>query len=341
MPEIRQNLATREWVIIATERARRPEQFILPSRGSILDRPEHDPSCPFCPGNEELDLERFRIPVTGDWQVRVVRNRYPALLEHDRYQRHFHGINRALAGFGYHDIVVESRRHNTCAALEPVEGLINTLVAFQMCATIYRGDPRIEHIVFFKNHGATAGTSLLHPHAQAVALPVVPHDIRVRNEEARRYFDDYGECVLCRMREDEEQQQDRVIVSSRHFTAFIPYAAYSPFHLWIVPRRHAAHFLDAATEEIEDLAHVLRDVLRRIYYGLNDPDYNYIIRSAPESERMARHLHWYVTIIPRVTQTAGFEMGTGMFINTALPEESARFLRNVVLPDESTNHDSD
>lgn len=150
MPEIRQNLATREWVIIATERARRPEQFILPSRGSILDRPEYDPNCPFCPGNEELDLERFRLPATGDWQVRVVRNRYPALLEYDEYQRRFHGINRSLAGFGYHDIVVESRRHNTCAALEPVEGLITTLQAFQTCASIYRRDPRIEHIVFFK-----------------------------------------------------------------------------------------------------------------------------------------------------------------------------------------------
>ncbi|NWG21046.1 MAG: DUF4921 family protein [Chloroflexi bacterium] len=339
MPEIRQNLATREWVIISTERAKRPEQFILPSHSQLLERPEHDPRCPFCPGNEELDLERLRLPAEGDWQLRVVRNRYPALNERDNLQRRFQGVNRALSGFGHHDVVIESRRHNTCPALEPVDGLVRTLMAFQSCGAIYRRDPRVEHIIFFKNHGATAGTSLVHPHSQAVALPVVPHDIRVRTEEARRYFDDFGECVLCRMRDDEERQQERVIVSSRHFTAFVPYAAYSPFHLWIVPRRHAAQFLYATADEVDDLARILRDVLRRIYFGLNDPDYNYVIRSAPESERVARHLHWYLTIIPRVTQSAGFEMGTGMFINTALPEESARFLREVALPDELTAND--
>lgn len=340
MPEIRQNLATREWVIIASERAKRPEQFILPSHRHIYERPAYDPNCPFCPGNEELELERLRLPAEGDWQVRVVRNRYPALNETSDLQRRFQGVNRSLSGFGHHDVVIESRNHNTCPALDPVDGLARTFQAFQACGAIYRRDPRVEHMVFFKNHGATAGTSLVHPHAQAVALPVVPHDIRVRTEEARRYFDDFGECVLCRMREDEEQQRDRVIISSRHFTAFVPYAAYSPFHLWVVPRRHAAQFLDATAAEVEDLAHVLHELLRRVYFGLNDPDYNYVVRSAPESERHARHIHWYLTIIPRVTQSAGFEMGTGMFINTALPEESARFLRDVILPDESNAHDS-
>jgi UDPglucose--hexose-1-phosphate uridylyltransferase len=158
---------------------------------------------------------------------------------------------------------------------------------------------------------------------------VVPYTIRVRMEAAQRYFDDRGECVLCRMRAEEEHEGVRILVESPFFSTFIPYAALSPFHLWLIPRRHCASFLDATAEELQDLASVLRELLRRISIGLNDPDYNYVIRSAPEREQASAYMHWYVAIVPRLTRTAGFEMGSGMFINTALPEESAQFLRSL------------
>ena len=327
MPELRQNVATKEWVIIATERARRPEEFIQPDKERIEDRPDHAAACPFCPGNEELDLERLRIPAEGDWIVRVVGNRYPALRAEGERSRRFEGLNPSIAGVGYHEVVVESRRHNTSPATEQPEEIERTLHAFQARGRAFRDDARIEQIVYFKNHGVTAGASLVHPHAQMLGLPVVPYSIRARMEEARRYFDDRGECVICRLRQDEEQEGARVVLVSEHFDAFVPFAALSPFHLWIVPRSHRASFLDASPEELRDLALVLRDVLRRIFVGLNDPDYNYVIRSAPDREADSKYLHWYVAIVPRVTRSAGFEMGTGMFINTALPEESASFLR--------------
>jgi UDPglucose--hexose-1-phosphate uridylyltransferase len=332
MPEIRQNLATREWVIIATERAKRPDQFVMPSRERVEDLPPLDPCCPFCPGNEELDLERLRLPERGEWQQRVVGNRFPALREDGEVDRSLDGIHRSIPGVGYHEIVVESRRHNTSPAQETLDEVEGTLRAFQLRGRAYAKDARVEQVVFFKNHGATAGASLHHPHAQIIALPVVPYTIRIRAQEARRYFDDHGECVLCRMCADEQQARVRVVAQSEHFSAFIPYAAFSPFHLWLVPHRHAASFLDATPFELRDMAGLLRDVLRRIYYALNDPDYNYVIRTAPQCEHAARHLHWYAALVPRVTQAAGFEMGSGMFINTALPEESARFLREFVPP---------
>lgn len=329
MPEIRQNIATKEWVIIATERARRPEQFVQPNKERVEDRPIYDSDCPFCPGNEELDLERLRLPQIGDWQVRVVQNRYPALLEASDIQHDNNGINGVIAGIGYHEVVVESRQHNTCPALSIPDEIENTLLAFRLRGLTLRQDQRVKQLVFFKNHGPRAGASLLHPHTQLVALPVVPYSIRTRMEEARRYFEDQGECVICCMRRSEERDRSRIVAESAHFSAFVPYAAYSPFHLWIIPRRHASSFLDITPDELHDLSRILRDLLRRIYIGLNDPDYNYVIRSAPEHELEAKYVHWYLSIIPRVTRSAGFELSTGMFINTALPEESAHFLRTL------------
>ncbi len=331
MPELRQNLATREWVIIATERARRPEQFVQPSRERVEDRPAHDPACPFCTGNEELDLERLRLPDDDSWKMRVVANRFPAL-RHDRaLERTETAIYRNLTGVGHHEIVVESRRHNTCPAIETIEEIELTLRAFQMRSDAFHDDPRVEQVVCFKNHGPSSGASLLHPHAQILALPIVPNTIRVRAEESRRHYDDYGTCAICRIRETEEQQQTRIVYASAHFTVFVPYAAFSPFHLYVVPRRHSAHFADASPAELRDLALALSQTLRRLYVGLNDPDYNYIVRCSPERERGSRYLHWYLEIVPRVNTSAGFELGSGMYINTALPEESARFLREVPL----------
>ncbi|HEU5016262.1 MAG TPA: galactose-1-phosphate uridylyltransferase [Roseiflexaceae bacterium] len=332
MPELRQNMATKEWIIIATERAKRPEQFVQPGHAHVADLPAYAPDCPFCPGNEELDLERLRVPDQGDWLLRVVQNRYPALQAGGERVRQFDGVHRSISGVGYHEIVVESRLHNTSPALESVEDVERTLTAFQRRGMAVRNDPPVEQIVFFKNHGLSAGASLLHPHAQLLTLPVVPYDIRTRVQEARRYFDDNGACVMCDVRKEEEHEHVRIVLESEWFTAFIPFAAYSPFHLWIVPRCHRPSFIDASPDEVHDLSYVLREILRKVYFGLNDPDYNYIIRCAPEHERRSEFLHWYVTLIPRVTRTAGFELGSGMFINTALPEESARFLRSVALP---------
>ena len=329
MPELRQNIATKEWVIIATERAKRPEEFVQPSRPLSEDRPEWEEDCPFCPGNEELDLEVMRIPARGPWQLRVVSNKYPALQLEGERMRTFDGVHRQITGVGYHEVLIESPQHNTCPALESAVEVSLMLEAFKMRGREIAQDSRIEQIIYFKNHGDRAGTSLVHPHTQLIGLPIVPYHIRARAEEARRYFDDTGRCVLCHMLSDELKDDHRLVAKSKHFVSFIPYAALSPFHIWILPRRHESNFLNATADELADLGDLLRRVLRKLYVGLRDPDHNYVIRSAPIHDLGTEYLHWYVTVVPRVTRSAGFELGSGMFINVALPESSAAFLRAV------------
>jgi UDPglucose--hexose-1-phosphate uridylyltransferase len=329
MPELRQNIATKEWVAIATERATRPEDFVQPPRPTTEDRPEWEEGCPFCPGNEELDLEVMRIPERDPWQLRVVSNKYPALQLEGERMRTFEGVHRQISGVGYHEVLVESPLHNTCPALESAIEVSLMLEAFKIRGREIAQDQRIEQIIYFKNHGDRAGTSLVHPHTQLIGLPIVPYSIRARAEEARRYFDDTGRCVLCHMLSDELKDDQRVVAKSKFFVAFIPYAALSPFHIWILPRRHESNYLNATAHELADLGGLMRRVLRKLYVGLRDPDHNYVIRSAPLHDLGPEYLHWYVTIVPRVTRSAGFELGSGMFINVALPETSAAFLRKV------------
>ncbi len=328
MPELRQSLATKEWVIIATERAKRPHDFVCEGRTLAGERPARHSDCPFCPGNEEEEAarERLRLPDHGPWQVRALLNRYPALALEGERVRQFNGVQRRLSGVGRHEVIVEAPEHNSCLALMAPARVELALQAFQLRGRAFAADDRVEHVIYFENHGAEAGTSIEHPHAQMLGLPLVPFDVRGRGDEAQRYFDDTGNCVHCDMWQAELAEGVRIITANDDFIAFIPYAAFSPFHTWIMPRRHHPSFLEVGPAELAKLAQILRDVLGRLYAGLRDPDYNFIIRSAPlRSERP--FLHWYLSVIPRVTESAGFEMGSGMFINTALPEDSAAFLR--------------
>ena len=343
MSELRQNLITRDWVIIATERATRPDQFANKKKWAAVV-PPHRADCPFCVGNEEDGtLETCRL---GDslrdsfasrtgWKVRAIRNKYPALSPTAEWMRISSGIHRTMAGIGFHEVIVEHPRHDLTTALLSVEEVENILLVYRQRYVEIRKNPHIETIIIFKNHGETAGTSLEHPHSQIAATPVVPSQFRSRIDEAIRYFDDTGECLFCRTLEDELAAGERVICESEHLVAFIPYAALSPFHTWIFPRRHSSSFDEITDAEITDLADTLKTVLAKLYYGLNNPDYNYNVRSVPIAQRATKYFHWYIAIIPRVTKQAGFELGSGMFINTALPEESAAFLRSIEVPSDS------
>ena len=328
MSELRQNLATREWVIIASDRARRPTAFVDPDPAGV--RPDHDPTCPFCPGNEEPELAISQTPRANPWRIRVIRNKYPALRPEGGHTRVSDGIHRQISGVGHHEVVVQSPRHGTCLALMDRADVRLFFEVLQARARHLAEDERIAHVALFENHGSRAGASMAHPHAQIMAIPIVPHDVRNRVVEARSYFDDTGDCVICRMLAEELEAGTRLVEESEYFAAFVPFAAYSPFHLWVVPRRHASSFARMhGVDPLDDLACIMQRTLRRVYTALNDPDYNYVIRSAPIHEERSPHLHWYIAIVPRVSQAAGFELGSGMFINTALPEESAAFLREV------------
>jgi UDPglucose--hexose-1-phosphate uridylyltransferase len=331
MPEIRQNIITRQWVIIATERARRPDQF-KSAESPRRDLPQHDATCPFCPGNEAMTpAETYRFPQSGAWQVRAFPNKFAALSAQGELARHIDGLKRTISGVGVHEVIVESPMHNTPLALL-TDAEVEKIVA--ACLDRYNRlftDHRVEAVTLFKNHGAAAGTSLVHPHLQLIGTPVIPTEVRERFEGALRFYDDNGTCIFCATLNDELHDQSRLVAENRHFVAFIPFAALSPFHLWIYPRRHCASFGMITADEIASFARILRTVQRKLYLGLNDPDFNLVMRTAPRESNHVRYYHWYMSVVPRITKAAGFELGSGMFINVSRPEDSASFLRGVAV----------
>jgi UDPglucose--hexose-1-phosphate uridylyltransferase len=330
MSELRQNLATKDWVIVAHERARRPHDFAAANRRPRTeDLPDHDDACPFCTGREEeTPTPTLCWPAKGPWQLRAFPNRYPALQPDTDHSQCLTGLKRCVSGVGYHEVLVETPRHNICPALQSPEEIQLTFKAFQHRGRRMVRDPHVEHIVYYKNHGPAAGTSLIHPHCQLLGLPMIPRDTRQRIEEARRSVDDTGVCPYCRMLEMELADRERLVAENQLFVAFVPYAANSPFHIWVLPRLHRPSFLKIGDDELASLGGLMREVLGKLYHGLGDPDYNYIIRSAPMRDVDSDYLHWYLSIVPRVTKSAGFELGSGMYINPALPEESAALLRD-------------
>ncbi len=333
MPEIRYNPITSDWVIVATERAKRPHEFVRRDRDPD-DIPPYRCDCPFCFGNEvRTPDELYRLSDERGWRVRIASNKYPALAAEGAREWTRRGFFRAVTGVGYHEVVIEHPQHNATIAQMETADVLNILRVYRTRYAELRRDPRIEAIVIFKNHGAEAGTSLEHPHSQIAATPVVPTQFRDRIDTAMRFFDTTGECLFCRVLAEEMTMGERVVAASPAFVSFVPYAALSPFHLWIFPRRHISSFDDTTDWELADLAAVLRDSLARLYYGLGNPAYNFTIRSVPTDEQQTDYFHWYLAIVPRVSKTAGFEMGSGMYINTSLPEASAEYLRAVKLPE--------
>jgi UDPglucose--hexose-1-phosphate uridylyltransferase len=330
MPELRQNFFTKEWVIIATDRAKRPEE--LATHRSAQPVPSFVDTCPFCPGNESKtppEVMRFPSNPNEPWQVRVVPNKFAALSTEAHPTRSLQHLRRRIDGFGYHEVIADSPDHSRCMALLPDAHVANILRVFRDRYNILSLDQRIAHITLFKNHGTDAGASLQHPHSQLIATPVIPSQVRHSLFEALRHYDDVGECMYCHMVEREVEDQTRIVIKSEHFVAMEVFASATPFATHIFPLRHMASFGDINDQEITDLARALRTVLAKIYVGLENPDFNFTVRSGPSEYGGARHFHWYLSVIPRLTRVAGFELGSGMFINTVLPEAAAEFLRNI------------
>lgn len=329
MSELRYNVITRDWVIIATERAKRPDQF-KKKRSEKKPLPAHVATCPFCPGNEKMTPPAtYSVPANGGWRVRVTPNKFAAVSLEGERKRTVEGIKRTVTGVGVHEVIVETPDHSLTTALlkdDEVEMIVGTYLHRFRAAS---NDPRVEQVTIFKNHGDAAGTSLEHPHSQLIATPVITTQLRDRLYSALDHFDEFGECLFCRVLDLELKEGARVVLATEHFVSFIPYAAPTPFSILIMPRRHMACFQEMNDGEAADLARILRRTLLKLYRGLDDPDYNYVIRTAPTENAGVKYYHWYVSIIPRLTRMAGFELGSGMFINVSLPEENAGYLREM------------
>jgi UDPglucose--hexose-1-phosphate uridylyltransferase len=329
MPQLRQNIISREWVIITDKKV---DPGVLGRKTDPAVLPEYSSSCPFCVGNEDkTPPELFRAGFGKSWSVRVVPNKSAVLSRDCDNARSVEGVFRWMNGFGMHEVIVEHPRHNAVMALMTPEEIAGIIRVYKNRYVAVRRYKRVEAVTIFKNHGGAAGTALEHTHSQLIATPIVPPQVRRRLEYAANYFDDTGKCIFCRCLEEETSKGERLIIQTAHFSAFIPYAALSPFHTWIFPRRHMACFSDINESEIRDLAKNLKTVLAKLYHGLNNPDFNFSLRSLPVATEGTEYFHWYLTLVPRVWQSSGFELGSGMFINNTLPEKCAEFLRAVAV----------
>ncbi|MDR7518328.1 MAG: galactose-1-phosphate uridylyltransferase [Armatimonadota bacterium] len=329
MPELRNDPISGRWVIIATERAARPTDFAHEPM-EIND----ESRCPFCPGREGMtppELFAIRapgsVPNTPGWQVRVVSNKYPALRIEGNTARTEVGMFTRTDGVGAHEVIIETPDHHTHLGLLLASHVKAVVAAYLQRYRDLDNDPRFEYGLLFRNHGRTAGASLSHPHSQLIALPVIPKRAAEEVEAAERYFGRHAACIFCRMIEQELASRERVVFENDRFVAVQAYAARFPFETWLLPKEHAASFGDLTDADMMAFAEALRAALLCLHTCLANPPYNFIVHTAPYHYQPRHAYHWHLEIMPRLTQVAGFEWGSGFFINPVVPEEAARFLR--------------
>ena len=319
-------------MIFATERAKRPHDFV--KHGSPRKAEGSKATCPFCPGNEVLTPpEIFVRPRGGSspWSVRVVSNKFAALAPGGSTEHKQVGsIYREMDGVGTHEVIIETPEHGQTLALMTESQILDVLRAYQERYRCLRDEPWTKLILIFRNHGESTGTSLEHPHSQLIATPVVPKDVRRKYEVATTYYDDTGRCLYCDVLKNEMALGERIIMETERFVVFHPFASKSPFETWIGPKNHQPSFGKVSEEDLRELARVLKLTLESLHEALGDPDYNYVIHSAPVEDDHKSYYLWHIQIIPRLTKVAGFELGSGMAINTALPEETAQFMRETI-----------
>ncbi len=333
MPELRKDPVTGRWVIISTERRKRPTDFRLERHEVVRDE-----CCPFCTGREDLTPpEVFAIrsngaPANGPgWDLRVVPNKFPALQVEGGLDREGEGMFDRMNGIGAHEVIIETPHHDKTLASMSEGEIERVLQAFRARVLDLKQDRRFRYILIFKNHGGPAGATLDHSHSQLIALPIVPDFVREEIEGARRHYAAKERCVFCDIVREELVTARRVILENADMVALSPYASRFPFETWLVPRRHGARFEEAADHEYESLARLLKALLLRVNRALESPSYNLIVHSSPFSEQTTECYHWHLELMPKLTKMAGFEWGTGFYINPTSPEEATRVLRDAKL----------
>jgi len=329
LPELRKDPITGRWVIISTDRAKRPTDFLRQSveiKGNGF--------CPFCYGNEDKtppEILAYGRNGTGrnqpGWTVRVVPNKFPALGIEGDLDRQGEGLFDKMNGIGAHEVIIETPTHEATLATLPEKAIEDVLAAYRDRMLDLKNDRRFRYILIFKNHGEAAGASLEHTHSQLIALPIVPKRVREEVDQSKRYYQEKERCIFCDMIRQEIETETRVINKNEHFIAIAPYAPRFPFETWLLPRQHSSAFENNQSPIYTSLAKLMRDILARLDNVLDRPAYNYIIHTSPISEESNDHYHWHIEMMPKLTKVAGFEWGTGFYINPTPPEESARFMR--------------
>lgn len=333
MSELRRDPVMGRWNIIETEGPVGPEAF------EVAEHTMSGSRCPFCHGNEAMtppEIYALRppggTPNSPGWQLRVVSNKFPALKIEGDLDRRGIGVFDLCNGVGAHEVIIETPDHQRQMGDLSLQELANVIAAFKTRSLDLRGDRRLRYTLIFKNFGLSAGASLEHTHSQLIALPIVPKRVQEELKGAERYFEFRERCVYCDMLHQDLQEDERLVCENRSFLAVCPFMSGFPFEVWILPREHRADFAQIAPEAVSDFARILKETLLRVRLGLSNPSYNFIIHTAPIEPREREEYHWHLEFIPKLTKTAGFEWGTGFYINPTSPEFAARLLREVALP---------
>ncbi len=332
MPELRKDPIVGRWVVLSEGRSERPSDFDEPL---IQDRIDRGP-CPFCVGNEgQTPPEVFALRGQGSrsdragWMTRVVPNKFPALEKKGDLDPRSDGPYRRMNGVGAHEIIIESTDHDRELSELDVAQVERVLTSCRERFVDLRSDPRLEYILLFKNHGARAGATLRHGHSQLIATPIVPLVVMEELEGSRAHYNGTGRCIFCDLVELERRERGRLVLENGRFLSVEPFAPRFPFETWILPKRHQAAFEEADGEDLAGLASILRSTLRRIRSALDRPHYNYVFHTAPCRDPRLEYYHWHIEITPKQTPIAGFEWGSGFYINPTSPEAAARILREV------------
>ena len=330
MGELRLDPMTARWVIISTEKDYGPKDYIIESPKITGG------DCPFCIGNEkmtppEVDADRptNTKPDTPGWETRTVPNKFPALKNEPDLNRTGVGMFDMMNGIGEHEVIIEDTDHNLQLADLSVEQIKKVVHVYKRRSIALGADDRFKYVLIFKNYGLAAGASLEHSHTQLISLPVTPKRVMEELECAHKYFDYKERCVFCDILKQETDYRHREISENDDFVAFCPFASRSPFEISIIPKKHQGYFTEITEKEIDSFSKILKDILMRMKVALNDPPYNFIIHTTPLNGNgdLHEYYHWHVEIMPKLSKIAGFEWGSGFYINPTSPETASKYLR--------------
>ena len=330
MPDLRKDPIVGRWVIVAKSRAKRPHDF------ESTPHVRRGRFCPFCEGNEDKtpdEILAYRNPGSvrnrQGWRVRVVPNKFPALEIEGDLNKRGEGIYDMMRGVGAHEVIIESPKHLVSTSQLREEELREVLWVYRDRLVDLKKDRRLVYGMIFKNVGAAAGASLEHTHSQLIVTPIVPINVWEEMNGSLEFCNYRGRCVYCDMIQQELAGEKRIVVDGPGFVAFCPFASRFPFETWVLPKIHSSHYEHIQKNGVDELSGVIRQVIAKIEAALDRPAYNYIIHTAPFDTPELGHYHWHIEIMPSLTKAAGFEWGTGFYINPVPPEEAAAFLRDV------------
>ncbi len=333
MPELRKDPILGRWIIIAQERSKRPSDFI------IDDVQTKGGFCPLCPGNEKTTPDEVLVygrslgmpRNSSDWKLRVVPNKYPALVIEGELDKQGEGLYDRMNGIGAHEVVIESPRHEDRFTDLPHDQMILTFRAFRDRIRDLSQDPRFRYVMVFKNFGKAAGASLEHSHSQLVALPVLPRMVVSELDGSLSYFKYKDRCIFCDIIRQEIQQDVRLVCENDDFVTLTPFAPRTPFEMWIMPRRHNSSYVEQDDRLLSTLTDLFSETLRRLDACIPGIPYNFVLHTQPLRSQPLEHYHWHFEIVPKLTSIAGFEWGSGFYINPMSPEDACRYLREVEL----------